>query len=90
MEMATYALSFEHAAAHEAARGLRQRTTGLVATVFAAWRRHAEMRRAERQLGHLSDRMLDDIGLKREDIATAVRGLPPVRDDDRPIPYWSR
>jgi hypothetical protein len=33
--------------------------------------------------------MLEDVGVKREDIATAVRGLPPVRDDE-PIPYWSR
>jgi uncharacterized protein YjiS (DUF1127 family) len=89
MEMATYALNIEQAAAHGAARGLGQQTAGLVATAFAAWQRHAAMRRAERQLGHFSDRMLDDIGLNRQDIATAVRGLPPVRDDE-PIPYWSR
>jgi uncharacterized protein YjiS (DUF1127 family) len=89
MEMATYALSIEHAAAHCAEQGFRQRITSAVAATIAAWRRHVEMRRAERRLYEFSDRMLEDIGVKREDIATAVRGLPPVRDDE-PIPYWSR
>jgi uncharacterized protein YjiS (DUF1127 family) len=87
--MATYALSIEHAAAHDAPQGFRHWITGTLAATIAAWRRHAEMRRAERRLYEFSDRMLEDVGVKREDIATAVRGLPPVRDDE-PIPYWSR
>lgn len=44
------------------------------AVVRRCWQAHVE-RRAIRQLERLDDRMLDDIGLRREEIPSAVHGM---------------
>jgi uncharacterized protein YjiS (DUF1127 family) len=82
-------MSIEHAGLNGHAPNLLQKAEGLAANSRNALRRYLAVRDAERRLSAYSDDMLDDIGLNRSDIATAVRGLPPERDD-RPIPYWSR
>ncbi len=43
---------------------------GALSARFAAWRLRAAM---TRELGHLSDHMLRDIGFSRDEVASAVR-----------------
>ncbi len=52
--------------------------TGVVGALLAWWRRvrrESEIRDAIRLLNSLDDRLLDDIGLPRDDIVAGVRGM---------------
>jgi uncharacterized protein YjiS (DUF1127 family) len=50
--------------------------TGVFFNSLASLKELIEVSRAERELRHLDDRMLEDIGLNRSDISRAVRRGP--------------
>jgi len=47
--------------------------TGVLVNSIVSLREFIALSRAERELRHLDDRMLEDIGLNRSDISYAVR-----------------
>lgn len=56
-----------------AAPGLRSKVARLAARLLARMRHEVKLERAETDLLAFDDRLLDDIGIERDEIATVVR-----------------
>ncbi|MEO1092459.1 MAG: DUF1127 domain-containing protein [Pseudomonadota bacterium] len=63
---------------------LRQAPKTLAARLWHAWRNHARRRSTLAKLRDLDDRMLLDVGLQREDLATLRRYHPWAEGDTKP------